>query len=193
MSGNNEQRRRAPQIEEQELATKTIQIQNKRFYLDIKQNSRGRFIKITEVAVGGQKSRILMSIPAAQELREKLEKLLEVLNKLPPHDPKSLVTDGLIESEAIARDNRRYYLDLRENERGRFLRMSMLSMGVRVQIALPADGISDVCNGIAELINDHCSDEDLGTCSASFAHFDLMCCFECYFSTLDYRKSPVWY
>ncbi|KAL5961902.1 Transcriptional activator protein Pur-alpha [Taenia solium] len=160
MSGNNEQRRRAPQIEEQELATKTIQVQNKRFYLDIKQNSRGRFIKITEVAVGGQKSRILMSIPAAQELREKLEKLLEVLNKLPPHDPKSLTVDGLIESEAIARDNRRYYLDLRENERGRFLRMSMLSMGVRVQIALPADGISDMCSGIAELISDHCSDED---------------------------------
>ncbi|CDS40237.1 PUR alpha protein [Echinococcus multilocularis] len=161
MSGNNEQRRGAPQIEEQELATKTIQIQNKRFYLDVKQNSRGRFIKITEAAVGGQKSRILMSIPAAQALREKLEKLLEVLNKLPPHDPKSLATDGLIESEAIARDNRRYYLDLRENGRGRFLRMSMLSMGVRVQIALPADGLSDMCNGIAELINDYCRDEDL--------------------------------
>lgn len=34
---------------EQELATKMLQIQPKRFYLDVKQNHRGRFIKITEV------------------------------------------------------------------------------------------------------------------------------------------------
>lgn len=35
---------------EQELATKTLQIQSKRFYLDVKQNRRGRFIKIAEVS-----------------------------------------------------------------------------------------------------------------------------------------------
>lgn len=165
MSGNNEQRRRAPQIEEQELATKTIQIQNKRFYLDVKQNSRGRFIKITEAAIGGQKARILMSVFAAQEFREKLDKILEVLNGLPAHDPNALAPDGLINFETIARDNRRYYLDLRENERGRFLRLSMLSMGNRVHMALPTDGILDLRNGIADLINDYCSHEDLAAAS----------------------------
>ncbi|UYV85143.1 hypothetical protein LAZ67_X004721 [Cordylochernes scorpioides] len=34
--------------EEQELATKMLQIQSKRFYLDVKQNRRGRFIKVAE-------------------------------------------------------------------------------------------------------------------------------------------------
>lgn len=34
---------------EEELASKTLQIQSKRFYLDVKQNRRGRFIKIAEV------------------------------------------------------------------------------------------------------------------------------------------------
>jgi len=33
---------------EQELATKMLQIQSKRFYLDVKQNRRGRFIKVAE-------------------------------------------------------------------------------------------------------------------------------------------------
>lgn len=37
-------------VGEQELATKTLQIQSKRFYLDVKQNRRGRFIKIAEVS-----------------------------------------------------------------------------------------------------------------------------------------------
>lgn len=36
---------------EQELATKMLQIQSKRFYLDVKQNRRGRFIKVAEVGV----------------------------------------------------------------------------------------------------------------------------------------------
>jgi hypothetical protein len=35
---------------EQELATKMLQIQSKRFYLDVKQNRRGRFIKVAEVS-----------------------------------------------------------------------------------------------------------------------------------------------
>lgn len=34
---------------EQELATRTLHIQSKRFYLDVKQNKRGRFIKVAEV------------------------------------------------------------------------------------------------------------------------------------------------
>ena len=34
---------------EEELASKTLHIQSKRFYLDVKQNRRGRFIKIAEV------------------------------------------------------------------------------------------------------------------------------------------------
>lgn len=39
------------QQNEQELATKTLFIQHKRFYLDVKQNHRGRFIKVAEVFV----------------------------------------------------------------------------------------------------------------------------------------------
>lgn len=38
---------------EQELATKMLQIQSKRFYLDVKQNRRGRFIKVAEVRGSG--------------------------------------------------------------------------------------------------------------------------------------------
>jgi hypothetical protein len=34
---------------EEELASKTLHIQSKRFYLDVKQNRRGRFLKIAEV------------------------------------------------------------------------------------------------------------------------------------------------
>ena len=33
----------------QELATKTLSVQSKRYYIDVKQNRRGKFVKIAEV------------------------------------------------------------------------------------------------------------------------------------------------
>ncbi|VDI06262.1 Hypothetical predicted protein, partial [Mytilus galloprovincialis] len=47
-SGDEQQDQQGQGSGEQELATKTLQIQSKRFYLDVKQNRRGRFIKIAE-------------------------------------------------------------------------------------------------------------------------------------------------
>lgn len=41
--------RPGPMAGELELASKMLQIQSKRFYLDVKQNRRGRFLKIAEV------------------------------------------------------------------------------------------------------------------------------------------------
>ena len=38
-------------MEEEELASRTLHIQSKRFYLDVKENRRGRFLKIAEVHV----------------------------------------------------------------------------------------------------------------------------------------------
>ncbi|KAH9582760.1 hypothetical protein MS3_00007410 [Schistosoma haematobium] len=146
------------QQEEQELASKALRIQNKRFYLDIKQNKRGRFVKITEVGNGGQKSRILMSMPVALEMKEKINKLSDTYSQLPSHNRESLAQDGRIASDIIVRDSRRYYLDLKENERGRFLRLAMLSMGVRVQIAIPAQGMIELRNALTDLIQGYSGD-----------------------------------
>ena len=38
--------------QEQELATKMLQIQSKRFYLDVKENRRGKFIKVSSSPLG---------------------------------------------------------------------------------------------------------------------------------------------
>ncbi len=84
-------------VNEEELASKTLHIQSKRFYLDVKQNQRGRFLKISEVffmliisislryfqvSTGGRKTRILMSMNVANELRDHLHKMYEYLRTL---------------------------------------------------------------------------------------------------------------
>lgn len=42
---------------------------------------------------------------------------------LGPPNPDNLPEDGKLKSEMMIKDNRRYYLDLKENARGRFLRV----------------------------------------------------------------------
>ena len=41
-----------------------------------------------------------------------------------PPNPDNLPEDGKLKSEQMVKENRRYYLDLKENQRGRFLRVS---------------------------------------------------------------------
>lgn len=40
-----------------------------------------------------------------------------------PPNPDNVPEDGKLKSEMMIKDNRRYYLDLKENTRGRFLRV----------------------------------------------------------------------
>ncbi|KAK7098463.1 hypothetical protein V1264_002749 [Littorina saxatilis] len=141
---------------EQELATRTLHIQSKRFYLDVKQNRRGRFIKVAEVGAGGKKSRLLLAMSSAAEFRDYLTDFTEHYASLesPPED-------GKLKSETIVKDNRRYYLDLKENQRGRFLRVSQTIPrgGPRSQIAIPAQGMIEFRDALTELLDEFGTDD----------------------------------
>ncbi|XP_076347348.1 transcriptional activator protein Pur-alpha-like isoform X5 [Tachypleus tridentatus] len=122
MAGSGERGQHMP-AHEQELATKVLQIQSKRFYLDVKQNRRGRFIKLAEVGPSGRKSRLLLAMSSSLELRNHLTTFSELYSSLGPPNPDNLPEDGKLKSEVMVKDNKRYYLDLKENSRGRFLRV----------------------------------------------------------------------
>jgi hypothetical protein len=85
-----------------------------------------------------------MSMNVANELRDHLDEfeqfmrtlgntnkhlyiwiLLKDRSNLGEHDPNNLQSteDGRLRSALITRDDRKYYVDLKENERGRFLRV----------------------------------------------------------------------
>lgn len=145
-------------INEEELASKTLHIQSKRFYLDVKQNRRGRFIKIAEVSTGGRKNRILMSMKTASELCDRLQTFDEQVLKL---GEQSIDNDEQLRSAVISRDDRKYYLDLRENQRGKFLRIAMVSINTpRAQIAIPAQGIQQLKETLVQLIEEFGNEDD---------------------------------
>ena len=116
--------RSSEEIGETELATKMLQIQSKRFYLDVKQNKRGKFLKVAEISADGRRSQIFLALSTAAEFRDQLSAFSDFYASLGPPSQDSAPEDGKLKSEMMIKDNRRYYLDLKENPRGRFLRVS---------------------------------------------------------------------
>ena len=58
------------------LASEKLAIDRKVFFLDLKENDRGRFIKITE-DVGGRRDTIMLPMAAAKDFHEMLGRLID--------------------------------------------------------------------------------------------------------------------
>ncbi|XP_063390082.1 transcriptional activator protein Pur-beta-B isoform X1 [Cydia fagiglandana] len=166
--GNNFDSGQQPQ--EQELATKMLQIQSKRFYLDVKQNRRGRFIKVAEIGADGRRSQIFLAMSTAAEFRDHLSGFSDFYSSLGPPNPDNVPDDGKLKSEMMLKDNRRYYLDLKENSRGRFLRVSQTITrgGPRSQVALPAQGMIEFRDALTDLLDDFGTDDGGSVSGSSF-------------------------
>ena len=63
------------------IASEEIRTDRKRFFIDLKENARGRVFKITE-DVGGRRDTIMLPAEAATEFLEALQRLVEFESKL---------------------------------------------------------------------------------------------------------------
>ena len=64
------------------IASEKITSDRKAFFLDLKENQRGRFLKITE-DVGGRRDTIMLPAEAFKDFIEALERLVEFEATLP--------------------------------------------------------------------------------------------------------------
>lgn len=164
--GNQQQNRNDPQ----ELESKTILIQNKRFYLDVKENNRGRFLKIAEVTPGGHKNRVTMAMHILPEFRDLLSDFIVHYSELGPSTVEADQEAGEdvanrrpLKTARIMRGQRRYFLDLKENVRGRYLRVrapgQTNDMPQQV-IVVPASGMIEFRDTLTGLIENFGVDEE---------------------------------
>ena len=68
-------------IEQHPIASEKIVNERKIFFLDLKENQRGRFLKITE-DVGGRRDTIMLPAEAFKDFAEALVRLIEFEAKL---------------------------------------------------------------------------------------------------------------
>ncbi|KAK9817960.1 hypothetical protein WJX72_004943 [[Myrmecia] bisecta] len=117
---------------EVEVCAETLRIESKLFYLDLKENSRGRYLKIAEKGSNRERSTVIvpkLGIPWFRELFNYYaagvdEQGRPVVNKELPIETKI------------------FYFEVGENPRGRFLRISETGGGPRGRssIIIPAGG-----------------------------------------------------
>jgi len=139
-----------------DLASRTLVLESKRFYLDVKENQRGRFIKIAEISADGRKNQILMTFSTAGIFSQNLQKFIEFYEDIGDLDLDNL-KQGELRSEVMYKDDKKYHMDLKENARGRFLKVSeTFTRGYsRFQVFIPADGMRDFHQNLGELIEEY--------------------------------------
>jgi len=80
-----------PPVTEDTLRTDQVQIERKTFVFTLKENPRGRFLRITE-DVGGRRDTIIIPAPGLEDFRRILDEMVQASNEtpLPPEtDPES--------------------------------------------------------------------------------------------------------
>ena len=173
-----------------DLASRTLVLESKRFYLDVKENKRGRFIKIAEISADGRKgdndsdilkliikskkyvlensvnflkefivtsqNQILMTFSTAALFSQNLIKFIEFYSELSQLDPDNL-KQGELKSEVMYKDDKKYHMDMKENARGRFLKVSeTFTRGYsRFQVFVPAEGMKEFQHNLGELIDEY--------------------------------------
>ncbi|XP_035313815.1 transcriptional activator protein Pur-alpha [Cricetulus griseus] len=108
----------------------------------------------------------------AVEFRDYLGDFIEHYAQLGPSQPPDLAQAQdeprrALKSEFLVRENRKYYMDLKENQRGRFLRIRQtvnrgpgLGSTQGQTIALPAQGLIEFRDALAKLIDDYGVEEE---------------------------------
>ena len=72
-----------PPVNEETLKSAKIQIERKTFVLALKENPRGRFLRITE-DVGGRRDTIIIPAPGLEDFRKLLDEMVKASVETPP-------------------------------------------------------------------------------------------------------------
>jgi hypothetical protein len=76
-------------VNEDMLKSDKVQIERKTFVFTLKENARGRFLRITE-DVGGRRDTIIVPAPGLEDFRKLLDEMAKACAEIPPKQANSL-------------------------------------------------------------------------------------------------------
>ena len=74
-----------PAVNEDTLKTERIQIERKTFIFTLKENPRGRFLRITE-DVGGRRDNIIIPAPGLEDFLKVITDMVQASGEVPPKE-----------------------------------------------------------------------------------------------------------
>ena len=81
--GNRQHNSPKPPSNEETLRSEKIQIERKTFLLALKENPRGRFLRITE-DVGGRRDTIIIPAPGLEDFKRVIDEMVKAASETPP-------------------------------------------------------------------------------------------------------------
>ena len=81
--GNRQYGAPKPPVNEDTLKSDKVQIERKTFLFTLKENPRGRFLRITE-DVGGRRDTIIIPAPGLEDFRKLLDEMVKAAAEIPP-------------------------------------------------------------------------------------------------------------
>ena len=75
-----------PHVAEDTLKTEKIQVERKTFVLTLRENPRGRFLRITE-DVGGRRDSIMIPSTGLEDFKKVVDEMVKASNETPPKTP----------------------------------------------------------------------------------------------------------
>lgn len=167
-----------------ELVSIPIKIESKRLYVSLRENERGRFLKISEAETSsGQKHKMIVPASGIAQLRELVSRVAaedQRLGASTTNKPEEPLETGAqrgppkpLYTERMTISGRRFFLDLLVNARGRYFKLSHVPLtGNRVQITLPASGLTLFGNTIQKVIDEAPEETNRGTAATANGRSD---------------------
>jgi hypothetical protein len=78
-----------PPVPEDVLRTEKIQVERKTFILTLRENPRGRFLRITE-DVGGRHNSVIVPATGLEDFKKLVDEMVKLSDETPPKNPETL-------------------------------------------------------------------------------------------------------
>lgn len=134
----------------EELVSVRITVGTKRVIAALCENDRGRFIKLTD-----GRAKIIVPGDGIVQMRDALVALEAASDRTPPiADPQQIAEDAkseLVDAQRFLSEGRKFYFDVLENARGRYLKIAQ-SSARRITMILPIGGLSLLREGLDMLL-----------------------------------------
>jgi hypothetical protein len=124
--------------------------ENRRYYLDLKENKRGRFVKMSMTMPTLFRNKPQVVIPA-QGIIEIRDIMTELLDEFGTSDGEKETT--IPDAAAMRADNKMFYFDVGKNRRGTFMRISEVRPTIRMAVTIPEQSWPKFCSILTELMD----------------------------------------
>jgi len=136
-----------------DLASKLVNIEGKRFFIDLKENEIGRFVQLAEVDNQGKRTKMSLPLSSVGQFRDVIAIFADLDTSALG---KQAYTDGegrpaALRSEYLKVDRKQVHFDLTANARGCVLKVSMRDDRGRTTLMIPAPGLPKLRDSLAEI------------------------------------------